>query len=297
MVSEYNLSGTKGKVLYAFDYDASDYQVNDKRGMEDTTTKADGMASQNLTMTCIPKELHKNSNAKFVRSGPVPSQASILDYDCGQVWVAVEGIPVPDTDLFSKIGELWVNYDVELTVPVLENDYQVPTNRVFSQFPHTNYYQEANPGAWRQMIFDHPSAYPSGPGNYDGLNLDKTPSEQPSWFNLPPGIYMINLGTHVDAQGTSLVDNVQINLVRVKRGGLFNSAVPATTQATVAHYLPVEVVSETFSISADVDIDELDVKMSTCYIEDGTWTLYGAYYVNTVNDACRLHNYITIVAI
>lgn len=293
MVSEYNLSGTKGKVLYAFDYDASDFQVNDKRGMEDTTTKADGMASQTMTMTCIPKELHKNSNAKFVRSGPVPSQASILDYDCGQVWVAVEGIPVEEGKLYSKIGELWVNYDVELSVPVLENATQMPTNRVFTQFPHTNYFQVANPGAWRQMLFALPNEWPLNSGNYDGLGLVTDQNVHPSWFNLPPGVYQITLGSHLDDIDTGLTSNFGINLHRVKRGGNFSDATVAVTQATVAHYLPVETGNGT----ADVQIDELDISMTVCYIEDGTWTLFGAYETDTVNSQARIHNYMTIIAL
>lgn len=148
MVSQYQQSGQAGKILFAFDYDASDSPPASKTQFENTTVHLDCMAYQAVTVPTEPRELHKNSNAKFVRGISIPSKTSILDFDCGVLYVGMEGIEGAPN---SKLGELWVEYDGFFSVPVLED--------VVPQFPVNNSYSlmrsKADPS--RDIIYPYPA--------------------------------------------------------------------------------------------------------------------------------------------
>lgn len=278
MVSDYALPGQQGKVIMAFDYDASDPTPTTKRAMEDTATHCDGMAYQQRTMVCLPRELHKNSNAKYVREGPVPSQASILDFDVGQIWVATEGIIQN-----GKIGELWVTYEVDFRVPVLETDNSTPLNRVASTCLRTNLTQNSNQSSFQfqPAIYDNPY--------YDGLGIGPYPTK----FNLAPGIYKIDVGTHFDPQGATELEIVGVNLYYGPRDQAFGSATPLGLPV-VAHYDPITVSGTIY----DVNVNEIDLCKNCVWIEDGTHTLWGAFATAFDGiDGVQVHNYINIVAV
>jgi hypothetical protein len=63
---------------------------------------------------CDPR-VHRNQY--FVRAGPVPSGASINDYDHANIFVATYGMPSAGVQL----GRLYITYDVDLMEPKLLN--------------------------------------------------------------------------------------------------------------------------------------------------------------------------------
>jgi len=123
-VSQFASLGTTGKVILSFDYDASDPAPTSKQQMEDTDPSADGMPYQEICLKMRPRDLHKNSDAKFVRPGGLPGGSDIKTYDCGILNIAISGIEANS----GTLGELWVRYNCVLTVPVLESTSSAPSN-------------------------------------------------------------------------------------------------------------------------------------------------------------------------
>jgi len=123
-VSQYASLGTTGKVILSFDYDASDSPPSSKQNAEDTDPSADGMPYEEIVLKMKPSELHKNSDAKFVRPGGLPGGSDIKTYDCGNLYVSTSGLEANS----GTLGELWVRYNCVLSVPVLESTNVAPTN-------------------------------------------------------------------------------------------------------------------------------------------------------------------------
>lgn len=123
-VSQYANLGQTGKVILSFDYDASDAPPSSKQNAEDTDPSADGMPYQEIHLKMRPNDLHKNSDAKFVRPAGLPGGSDIKTYDCGNLYVSTSGLEANS----GTLGELWVKYDCILTVPILESVTSAPTN-------------------------------------------------------------------------------------------------------------------------------------------------------------------------
>jgi hypothetical protein len=123
-VTQFASLGTTGKVILSFDYDASDPAPSSKQSAEDTDPSADGMPYEEICLTLKPREMHKNSDAKFVRPGGLPGGSDIKTYDCGNFFVSISGIEANT----GTLGELWVRYNCVLSVPVLESTNIAPTN-------------------------------------------------------------------------------------------------------------------------------------------------------------------------
>jgi hypothetical protein len=123
-VSQFASLGTTGKVILSFDYDASDAPPSSKQQAEDTDPSADGMPYERVSLKMNPRELHKNSDAKFVRPAGLPGGSDIKTFDCGVLSVSTSGIEANS----GTLGELWVRYNCVLSVPVLESVSTAPTN-------------------------------------------------------------------------------------------------------------------------------------------------------------------------
>jgi hypothetical protein len=101
-------STTDGSVIMGPDYDPIDAPPAD----EDTFTtyqdcKEFAPWMDNVCVELDRKQLNKIGRSKFIRSGALPAQAQLADYDSGNFFVATEGMA--DT---SVVGKLWVEYDV-----------------------------------------------------------------------------------------------------------------------------------------------------------------------------------------
>jgi hypothetical protein len=128
-VTQFNNNANTGKVMLSTDYDASDAAPTSKRESENADVHVDGMPYEVLRMKPAVGELHKNSDAKFIRPGGLPGGTDIKTYDCANIYVATSAQTAN-----VMIGELHVRYVVELSVPILETASTAPTNNVASFF-------------------------------------------------------------------------------------------------------------------------------------------------------------------
>lgn len=122
-VTQFTANTNTGKIVLSCDYDASDAPPTTKQQMLDTVPHSDGMPYEYCKLVLNPSELHQNSDAKFVRIKGLPGSSDIKTYDGGNFYLATQGQTAN-----SVVGELHVMYEVELSVPILENNAGAPTN-------------------------------------------------------------------------------------------------------------------------------------------------------------------------
>lgn len=176
MVTQYVSTANTGKVLMSCDYDAADAAPVNKQVMEDTDPHADGMPYQTLNLKLNPYQLHEMSVAKFVRTGPVPGGTDVKTYDAGNVWIATVG-----QSASGLIGELRVEYTVELLVPSLYTGLTVTNNSVsYSVNPAA--VNITTSSTWQSFVLTAPGS------NLDGLGGQGWGT---STVTFPPGAYMI----------------------------------------------------------------------------------------------------------
>lgn len=101
-----------GKVLLAVDYDAADAAPASKAVLLQERTKADDVAWQNFDVVCDRADLHKFGIQRYIRSQALAANLDIKTYDIGNLNVATQGQAGA-----TAIGEVWVEYDVELITP------------------------------------------------------------------------------------------------------------------------------------------------------------------------------------
>lgn len=81
----------------------------------------------------------------YVRAGAVPAGDTILMYDLGKTYVAVQGMQGSNV-----VGDLWVTYEIELKKPVISSNVsvsQVYRNRFAGYSPAAGYFAGASSGA------------------------------------------------------------------------------------------------------------------------------------------------------
>jgi len=133
-VTQFNpTSSAVGKVMMNADYDASDAPPASKQQVEDTKPHCDCMPYQELSLVLSPFEMHTNSDAKYVRPAGLPGGTDIKTYDAGNVYVSNQG----QTGNGVNLGELHVEYIVELSVPILESTNKAPLNYQVTSFQDT----------------------------------------------------------------------------------------------------------------------------------------------------------------
>lgn len=132
-----------GNVMMQTSYRATDVAPSSKVEMLNEYWSNDCIPSEAFAhpVECNPRE--NPFNTMYVRSGPVPSGDSKLNYDLGTTYVAVSGNPSVYT-----LGDLWATYEVELSKPVVNTNVSgggydqvwVPTSMyyLFSGLPAFN---------------------------------------------------------------------------------------------------------------------------------------------------------------
>lgn len=177
-VSQYAPNGQTGKVLMSMDYDASDAQPTSKAQMEDVLPHADVMPYQQLVLRCNPREMHANSDAKFIRTGNLPGNSDIKTYDAGNLHVGISGISTNN----GVLGELHARYVVELSIPVLNPTNQAPINNSVTLFQSIGEASGASTVS-KQMLLATTTT--------NGLQAVNTAGS----IVLPPGNYLIDVVT------------------------------------------------------------------------------------------------------
>jgi len=128
-VSEFATNGQVGKVMMMFDQDAGNGPPGTKQVLEDWDPHSDGMPCENIYLSVPPIMLRKFIDGFYVRTAGLPGAADIKTFDVGNFYIATQGI-VNNVE----VGELHVDYTVELFSPVLNQNQTVPTNNQVSWF-------------------------------------------------------------------------------------------------------------------------------------------------------------------
>jgi hypothetical protein len=113
-VSEYAANGQTGKVIFSFDYDATDSAPTTKQQVEDTFTHVDFMPCTPFASLKANVGMMKKSVARFVRPGPQPAGTDLKTYDVATFYVSTSGCAST-----AAIGELRVKYRCIAREPIL----------------------------------------------------------------------------------------------------------------------------------------------------------------------------------
>jgi len=111
--SEYSNAAGLGYVAIATRYDALAPKFNDKRTMLNSQFADACKPSKSFTHWIECKSDIVGDMSRYCRSGEAPTESDLRLYDLGEITIAVGGNTVDD----SIIGEIWISYDVELTLP------------------------------------------------------------------------------------------------------------------------------------------------------------------------------------
>jgi len=105
-------SSATGAVILSFDYDASDAAPVDKVSALETKDSVRSAPWTPSRLTLAASDLkHRCAEALFTRAATVPS-TDIKTYDLGVLYVSTVGQATTGT-----IGELWIEYTIQLRVP------------------------------------------------------------------------------------------------------------------------------------------------------------------------------------
>lgn len=101
-----------GKALLSVDWDSADAVPATKVAQLQERTKMDDAAWKNFDLPCDIQDLRKFGTQRFTRSGTLAANLDIKTYDVGNLIIGTQGQAAT-----TAIGELWVEYDVELMTP------------------------------------------------------------------------------------------------------------------------------------------------------------------------------------
>lgn len=107
-------ANTAGKVMYAFDPDAADPLPANKQEMLEFGNKAKSAIWQQFKLP-IPLNVALGRE-RYIRTGNLAANLDIKTYDFGQLFVASSGV----VGASINIGELYVEYSIELITPVVQ---------------------------------------------------------------------------------------------------------------------------------------------------------------------------------
>lgn len=126
-------STTDGSVIMGPDYDPLDPAPADEAiftTYQDVKEFAPWM--DNVCVELDSQQLNKIGRSKFIRSGALPAQAQLADYDSGNFFIATEGMADA-----SNVGKLWVEYDVTFETKQKNQSTVVPTSTRTAWFQST----------------------------------------------------------------------------------------------------------------------------------------------------------------
>jgi hypothetical protein len=221
-VTQFNpTSAAVGKVMMNCDYDASDAPPTSKQQVEDTKPHADCMPYEQLVLVLNPFEMHVNSDAKYVRPAGLPGGTDIKTYDCGNLYVSNQG----QTANAVNLGELHVDYIVELSIPILESTNKAPINYQVTSFQDTSAALTTNT-SYQPLL----AAAASGTVvNVNGLGVVNTAGS----IVPPPGNYYYSVVSSFFASGMNMT---QCELLFYKNGSQQGPAALMYSSAYLGEY-------------------------------------------------------------
>jgi hypothetical protein len=116
-----------GKAMLMVDWDVLDAAPANKVAMMQERTKADAQTWVNFDLPCDLSDLLKFGVQRFVRVGSAPANTDLKTYDVGMLNVATQGCTNSPV-----IGELYVEYDIELITPNTASNSSASTEVIAS---------------------------------------------------------------------------------------------------------------------------------------------------------------------
>jgi len=116
-VSEASTTGQAPSVMMAFVYNAAATPFLTKNQFLEYDGVVDGRVFDNMVcgMECDPAKI--GNQWFFTRSGAVPSGQDIKMYDAAKFFLAINGSNTTNYPVGTILGELWVEYEFEVTAP------------------------------------------------------------------------------------------------------------------------------------------------------------------------------------
>jgi len=110
-------TSTPGSIMMAIDFDAADPTPSNKISLMAYSGAVRSSPWEETRFIATSADLKKFGVQRYVRTGVVPTGTDIKTYDVGAFYIASQATPPAATTL----GELYVEYDIELYTPQLTN--------------------------------------------------------------------------------------------------------------------------------------------------------------------------------
>jgi hypothetical protein len=188
LVSEYATGGQQGELALAVNFNPSlPPPVNQTATLSLSPIDAN-LPCLPLRISCQSIDL-TNTNAKFVRTGNLPGQSDIKEYDVGNLFVTCEGLSATNFN----VARLFVRYRCKLYTRVVVNSIAAPINMsaaILQDFdvglsasntPHTF--------LWTGVVTGGAGYLPV----YNGINV----TNNAGTISLPAGNYLIDFSGRV----------------------------------------------------------------------------------------------------
>jgi len=223
-VSEYATGGQTGEVSIAVNFNASLPQPASQTAAL-TLDPCDGnLPCLPLSIVCPKDAMHKRSNGKFVRTGNLPGQSDIKEYDVGNLYVTCEGLSASQFN----VCRLFVRYRCRLFTRVNLSLQGAPTNNSVTQLQDTQ--GNLTTGTPYQPLLA--AAASTTIVSVNGLNVVNT-----SGSIIPPaGLYLIDITCYFTNSGGNNATQRIMNYS--KNGNIQNGSVqfegPAIQQSELS---------------------------------------------------------------
>lgn len=236
---------TPGSVYFVADYDPSDPPPSSLQALSTYEHQVNGRVYNALTLDLSPKRMFDGVQTKYIRQGPVPNDLAL--YDAASFTFATISCANGD-----PIGQIWVNYTVELISPQTEVGPGVPQSLAY--FSQTTLFdQDIDQGV--PLNVEWSLDVTNGPG------VLYNPSTR--LFTLPKANYLIDgVLTLEDPAGGTTTFIVEL----LKNGG---AGVNATSQITNTGATTSNIPFSTFFASNGTDTFGMVINLLTA----GTITL------------------------
>lgn len=119
VVTDSSSTGQMGTVLMAFHPNAGAQVFQTKQQMAEYDGGISGKVCESIVLGAECDSRKAASNWLFVRTGSVPSGEDIKTYDSGAFMIATSGISATSFPAGTQLGEVWIDYEVELSSPKL----------------------------------------------------------------------------------------------------------------------------------------------------------------------------------
>jgi len=101
-----------GKAYFSADWDVTDVAPANKQQQMQERSKASDMIFEDFCLNCDKNDLEKFGIQRYVRVGNAPAGTDLKTYDVGVFNQSTQNCAVT-----TAVGELWVEYDLELITP------------------------------------------------------------------------------------------------------------------------------------------------------------------------------------